>query len=286
MVDTAVIEPSSVSPSAQAVVGAASNAVKRSVNNVAANSSVSVKKLNNAKSKAANTDVKENKPKVKSNHPPVSEMVVSAIKILKERNGSSLQAIKKYLIINYKVDTDKLSPFIKKFIKLNVTSGQLIQTKGKGASGSFKLSALAKKEKKVPAKPTVASKKIGAVKEKKKTATSSSTPSKKKSVTNKKVAITKGGGSVKKVKKVIEKKKIISGAKLNAKKSDVKTVSAGKQQKTIKKKATGEAASATKTVIPKQKSTKAKANAADVVIKKPKTPKAKKPSVAVASKKK
>jgi hypothetical protein len=73
-------------------------------------------------------------------------MVANAIKSLKERGGSSLQAIKKYIAANYKVDSEKLSPFIKKYLKAAVVSGELVQTKGKGASGSFKLAA-AKSEK-------------------------------------------------------------------------------------------------------------------------------------------
>ncbi|XP_044749707.1 histone H1-like [Coccinella septempunctata] len=53
---------------------------------------------------------------VKPSHPPTSDMVNRAIKGLKERSGSSLHAIKKYIGSNYK-------------------------TKGKEASGSFKLAA-------------------------------------------------------------------------------------------------------------------------------------------------
>jgi histone H1/5 len=68
-------------------------------------------------------------------------MVGNAIKSLKERGGSSLQAIKKYITANYKVDAEKLSPFIKKYLKSAVASGELVQTKGKGASGSFRLAA-------------------------------------------------------------------------------------------------------------------------------------------------
>ena len=81
------------------------------------------------------------KPRTKPVHPRTSEMVVNAIKSLKERGGSSLQAIKKYIAANYKVDSEKLSPFIKKYLKTAVASGELVQTKGKGASGSFKLAA-------------------------------------------------------------------------------------------------------------------------------------------------
>jgi hypothetical protein len=81
------------------------------------------------------------KPRVKPVHPRTSEMVANAISSLKERGGSSLQAIKKYIAANYKVDSEKLSPFIKKYLKTAVATGELVQTKGKGASGSFKLAA-------------------------------------------------------------------------------------------------------------------------------------------------
>ena len=85
------------------------------------------------------------KPKAKPTHPKTSVMVVAAIKALKERNGSSLPAIKKYIAANYKVDTVKLAPFIKKALKSLVEKKAIIQTKGKGASGSFKVSAAEKK---------------------------------------------------------------------------------------------------------------------------------------------
>ena len=117
-------------------------------------------------------------PKTKPAHPPTSTMIVNAVTALKERNGkhyllyffskhifewnffnhvssflgSSLAAIKKYMAANYKADTVKLAPFIKKGLKNLVEKKVLIQTKGKGASGSFKISPAEKKEKK-PAKP-------------------------------------------------------------------------------------------------------------------------------------
>lgn len=90
-------------------------------------------------------------PRTKPTHPPTNEMVQGAIKGLKERGGSSLIAIKKYIAANYKVDVEKLAPFIKKALKTGVTSGSLVQTKGKGASGSFKLSSAAAKPAKKPA---------------------------------------------------------------------------------------------------------------------------------------
>lgn len=92
------------------------------------------------------------KPKSKPTHPPTSSMVNAAIKALKERGGSSLPAIKKYLAANYKVDVEKLAPFIKKYLKSAVASGKLIQPKGTGASGSFKLPAKEKSTKKPAAK--------------------------------------------------------------------------------------------------------------------------------------
>lgn len=90
------------------------------------------------KSKAAAAASK--KPRTKPAHPPTADMVNAAIKNLKERGGSSLQAIKKYISANYKVDAEKLAPFIRKYLKSAVVSGTLTQPKGKGASGSFKLS--------------------------------------------------------------------------------------------------------------------------------------------------
>lgn len=86
---------------------------------------------------------KAKKPSSKPSHPPTSALVNGAIRALKERNGSSLQAIKKYITSNNKVDSEKLAPFIKKYLKNAVAVGKLVQTKGKGASGSFKLAAVA-----------------------------------------------------------------------------------------------------------------------------------------------
>ncbi|KFK23041.1 hypothetical protein AALP_AAs67754U000100, partial [Arabis alpina] len=105
--------------------------------------------------KAAKSAAASKKPRAKPAHPKTAEMVNSAIKSLKERGGSSLQAIKKYITANYKTDAEKLSPFIKKYIKGAVASGALVQTKGKGASGSFKLASKEKVEK-VAAKPKAA----------------------------------------------------------------------------------------------------------------------------------
>ena len=97
------------------------------------------------------------KPKTKPAHPKTSDMVMEAIKASKDRKGSSLAAIKKSIAANNKIEVDKkLSLFIRKFLKKAVTDGLIIQVKGTGASGSFKLPAADKTKK---AKPTASPKK-------------------------------------------------------------------------------------------------------------------------------
>merc|ERR1711881_412255 len=68
-------------------------------------------------------------------------------------------AIKKYIAANYKVDIVKISPFIRKSLKKGVESKKLLQTKGTGASGRFKLAAAAAKPKKAKKAKKVAKKK-------------------------------------------------------------------------------------------------------------------------------
>merc|ERR1712110_234242 len=97
---------------------------------------------------------KAKKPKVKSSLPPTSVMVQAAIGALKERKGSSLVAIKKYIATNYKVDPVKHSHYIKKALTNGVEKKILLQVKGVGASGSFKLAKVEKvKPKKKAVKP-------------------------------------------------------------------------------------------------------------------------------------
>merc|ERR1711981_20304 len=112
------------------------------------------------------------KPKAAPTHPKTTVMIVAAVKALKDRKGSSLAAIKKYIAANYKVDTVKLAPFIKKGIKSLVEKKALIQVKGKGASGSFKAAKEEKKPKKkvVKKKPAKKAKKPKKAKSPKKAA--------------------------------------------------------------------------------------------------------------------
>merc|ERR1712223_284293 len=111
------------------------------------------------------------KPKAKPTHPPTSAMIAAAIKALKERNGSSLAAIKKYIAATYKVDVVKLAPFIRKALKKGVEAKKLIKVKA-----SYKL---AKEEKKPKAKKPKA-KKPKAKKTAKKAAKKSAKPAAKK----------------------------------------------------------------------------------------------------------
>ncbi len=71
-------------------------------------------------------------------HPKYSEMITSAITTLKERNGSSRQAICKYVKTNYPLG-EQADLYIKTSLRKMVANCDLIQTKGTGASGSFKL---------------------------------------------------------------------------------------------------------------------------------------------------
>ncbi|KAG8291291.1 hypothetical protein J6590_063924 [Homalodisca vitripennis] len=92
--------------------------------------------------KKAKAAAASKKPRVKPAHPPTSDMVNAAIKSLKERGGSSLQAIKKYIAANYKVDAEKLAPFIRKYLKSAVASGAQADCDCGGWSPtSFKASA-------------------------------------------------------------------------------------------------------------------------------------------------
>ena len=78
-------------------------------------------------------------------------MIIAAILALKERNGSSRQAIEKYIKANYKVG--EVGPHLKMALKRGVASGKFVHTKGVGASGSFKVAKEEKKEKKPKKKP-------------------------------------------------------------------------------------------------------------------------------------
>ncbi|KXJ25936.1 Histone H1-delta [Exaiptasia diaphana] len=85
------------------------------------------------------------KAAAKPQHPKYTEMVEEACGKLNERNGSSRQAILKYIQANFPVG-EQAESYVKIALRKGVLCERLIQTKGKGASGSFKLSPTVKKE--------------------------------------------------------------------------------------------------------------------------------------------
>ena len=122
--------------------------------------------------------VKAKKPVKPAEHPAYAEMIVTAITTLKERNGSSGQAIKKYIKANFKVK-DNADLFIKGGLRKGVEKGTLTQVKGNGASGSFKVAKVEKpKPKKKPAAKKPAAKKPAAKKPAAKKAAAKKTPKK------------------------------------------------------------------------------------------------------------
>merc|ERR1712134_150069 len=75
----------------------------------------------------------------KAAKPSYAFMVNAAIVALKEpRKGSSKQAIEKYIKAKWNLG-DKAGTALKLALKRGVEKGTLVQVKGKGASGSFKL---------------------------------------------------------------------------------------------------------------------------------------------------
>merc|ERR1711940_258557 len=132
--------------------------------------------------------VKKAAPQKPADHPKYIDMITAAISALKERTGSSRQAIVKYIRANYKVG-DNADVHVKQALKRGVASGALAQPKGTGASGSFKV--VKKAEPKKPAAKKPAAKKAAAKKPAAKKAAKKSTPKKAKKPAAKKPAAKK-----------------------------------------------------------------------------------------------
>jgi len=93
-------------------------------------------------------DMATSAKKVSRDYPSASKMVASAIAGLSEgKKGSSSQAIRKYIKEHFPVDMDKQNRFIRNALIAGVKNGQLIQTKGKGAAGSYRLDTTKEKAK-------------------------------------------------------------------------------------------------------------------------------------------
>ncbi|KFO33884.1 histone H1.3 [Fukomys damarensis] len=182
--------------------------------------------------------------KRKTTGPPVSELITKAVAASKERSGVSLAALKKALAAaGY--DVEKNNSRIKLGLKSLVNKGTLVQTKGTGASGSFKLN---KKAASGEAKPKA--KKVGAAKPKKPAGAA------------KKPKKTAGAAAPKKSAKKTPKKAKKLAAAAGAKKvaKSPKKVKATKPKKAAKSpaKAKPSKPKAAKTKASKPKATKAK----------------------------
>merc|ERR1712179_612712 len=81
-------------------------------------------------------------------HPPFKAMILTAIKALKERGGSSRQAILKYVVANNKVDAAKAAGPLKLALRKALAAGTIVKAKaaGKGA-GKFKAGKVEKSKK-------------------------------------------------------------------------------------------------------------------------------------------
>lgn len=171
---------------------------------------------------------KKSAPKKPAEHPKYIDMISAAISALKERNGSSRQAILKYISSNFKVG-ESANVHLKVALKKGVASGVLAQPKGVGASGSFKLVKKAAEPKKKPAAPKKkpAAKKPATKKAapKKKPAAKKTTTPKKTKKPAKKASSAKKSAAKKPAKKPATKK---PAAKKAAKKSSPKKKAAKK----------------------------------------------------------
>lgn len=145
-------------------------------------------------------------PKKASTHPSYQEMVKKAIETLKERGGSSRQAIQKYIMANFKTCDDKKGQAqLRLALKRGVAAGVLQQAKGTGAAGSFRLGEKAK----AVAKPKAVKKKVAkkpAGEKKVKKATKPKTPKKAKAAADGKPKTPKVKAAKKPKKPAAEKK--------------------------------------------------------------------------------
>jgi histone H1/5 len=171
---------------------------------------------------------KASKPKAPAAHPKYSDMVKAAIVALKERNGSSRQAIVKYIMANNKVGNDQkpVNSRVKVALRSGSAKGALKHVgKATGANGSFKLGEKAAKAKKPAAKKAKSPKKKAVAKK----PTAKKSPNKVAKPAAKKAAVAKKP-KASPTKKVAPKKAIAKKPK--AKKSPKKKV----VKKTVAKK--------------------------------------------------
>ncbi|NWT23416.1 H101 protein, partial [Cardinalis cardinalis] len=149
--------------------------------------------------------------------PSVTELITKAVSASKERKGLSLAALKKALAAGG-YDVEKNNSRIKLGLKSLVSKGTLVQTKGTGASGSFRLN-----KKPGEVKEKAPKKKKATVIKPKKPAAKKPASAAKKAVTAKnspkkvKPAAKKAAKSPKKATKAVRPKKVVAAAKSPAK---------------------------------------------------------------------
>ncbi|XP_024061624.2 histone H3.v1-like [Terrapene carolina triunguis] len=161
----------------------------------------------------------------KPSGPSVTELITKAVSASKERKGLSLAALKKVLAAGG-YDVEKNNSRIKLGLKSLVSKGILVQTKGTGASGSFKLN-----------------KKPGEIKEK--------APKKKPAAKPKKPAAKKPASASKKPKKAAAVKKSPKKAKKPAASAAKKAAKSPKKAKPAKPKKAAKSPAKAKAVKPK-----------------------------------
>merc|ERR1711970_754715 len=90
------------------------------------------------------------KAKTPAVHPTYSVMIGESIKAMKDRSGSSRQAILKYICANYKVDAAKAAVHVRTALKKGVAAETLkmAAAAGKKGAGCYKLGEKAKEVKK------------------------------------------------------------------------------------------------------------------------------------------
>merc|ERR1711997_484407 len=123
---------------------------------------------------------KAKKPAKPSAHPPFKAMILAAIPALKERGGSSRQAILKYIVANNKVDAAKAAGPLKLALRKALAVGTIVKAKdaGKGA-GKFKIGKVEKPKKAPKAKKPKAKKVVKKKAAKKPAAKKAKKPAKK-----------------------------------------------------------------------------------------------------------
>ncbi|XP_039469078.1 histone H1-like [Oreochromis aureus] len=194
--------------------------------------------ISGAPAKAAKKKTTASKPKKVG--PSVGELIVKAVAASKDRSGVSTATLKKALAAGG-YDVDKKKACVKTAIKSLVAKGSLVQTKGTGASGSFKMNKKAKK----PTKKAAPKAKKPAAAKAKKPATAAKKP--------KKAAAAKKPTAAKKSPKKAKKAKKPAAAVAKKATKSPKKAAAKSPKKVIKKAPAAKKAPTKKAAKPKAK---------------------------------